>query len=412
MADNLPIKDSNALSQTQDCSPENLAKCFDFDKDGNLPLHASLIRPYEELNTDSNPKIIEIFDSNPVAARCVNNKKQIPLELACEWNHSMDVIKKIHESFTDCLGPHRKIDPLNILLNNNKKINIEEKINYFIDVYKNENINFCFITERGDDSFLHKALSIGYTDTIITNILNADTTQIKLRNYENYFPMHIALKQKCSEKIIELLFKCWPGIVVKPNAGKTGHNDNPGQFPLHLALKNGYSIEIIKLLSINTDDDNSYYPYSNFLYTYYQTNNVPLLQFALTCDSNYNESDFNDIIEYFVNKYEDSLKTIDENGNLPIHTLAMLNTKKDKKKLFTLFADEYPDSIHVKNNERKKPYDLLMSEEDKQKYKSIIGTEYGSMAKRFFDRRTANVAPTKLGVGGKRKTKRRHHRRN
>ena len=53
-----------------------------------------------------------------------------------------------------------------------------------------------------------------------------------------------------------------------------------------------------------------------------------------------------------------------------------------------------------------------MSEEDKQKYKSIIGTEYGSMAKRFFDRRTANVAPTKLGVGGKRKTKRRHHRRN
>ena len=54
----------------------------------------------------------------------------------------------------------------------------------------------------------------------------------------------------------------------------------------------------------------------------------------------------------------------------------------------------------------------MVSEEDKQKYKSIIGTEYGSMAKRFFDRRTANVAPTKLGVGVKRKTKRRHRRRN
>ena len=195
---------------------------------------------------------------------------------------------------------------------------------------------------------------------------------------DNNNALHIALKNDASFEIIDVLINA-----IKDQITYKQKNIQ-GDLPLHTALKYNATLEIItKIVNTNTDalnDKNN-------------SGDLPLHIALNKLNINSNSELIPDTIDYLVNANPATLKIKNAKGYLPIHILSEMTADYNKTHLFTLFADEYPNSIHVDNNEGQKPYDLLQ-EKEKEKYRSIIGTEFGSAAQRFFARKTAKVAHT------------------
>jgi len=181
-------------------------------------------------------------------------------------------------------------------------------------------------------------------ETINSNLADS-STEVYTKNgeYINYpsvlnyqysdgsLPLHLAIKNNCSDDIIIMLIEKFPNAV--------DHQDNNGSTPLHLLLNNNnVSIEIINFILDNSRPRK--YKYENEEYPSVLDNKDNNKLLPLHCSIKYNCSI--NIITILINRYPNALWYEDINGHLPLHLSVLYYSEN----ILKFLLEEY----HAYNN--------------------------------------------------------------
>ena len=323
-------------------SMENIIKIYPNgiykkDRDENLMLHIALDRRNVSLDV-----IKYIYSLYPEAISTKNKLGLLPIHCAsklCDINIIKFLLDKYAEGVKDL---DRFISlPIHYAVKNNTVDVIKLLINNYKEGLKQG--------DRMHNIPLHYGSQRSSSVEILKILLNEYSDGCKVANTDGELPLHSAIKDKSSIDLIKIL--------IDEHSDSLNMYTRNGNIPLYYVINYYYSFEVLNLLlnkhrekMIPINDSSIIHlaiskklsiKVIKLLYESYpenEVNNINNLHCAIISHSSI------DVIEYVINKNQESVSIPDSNGNLPLHY--SINNIEIMRILLSI----YPEGVRIRNN--------------------------------------------------------------